>query len=108
MAPEHHGGPAPWSSEYGVTDLERKRNRRVAVYVPMLPLAAIVAFGAVVCAGLALTGAALRRFLLEQDALPVEAQQLMQDLQAQVLVLRTENATLQERIQRPFARTGNQ
>jgi Zn-dependent protease with chaperone function len=46
-----------WSSEYGVTHAERVRNRRVAVLVPLLPLAAIVMFGALACAGLALAGA---------------------------------------------------
>lgn len=46
-----------WSSQYGVTGAERARNRRVALLVPMLPLAAIVAVGGVAGAGLAVAGA---------------------------------------------------
>jgi heat shock protein HtpX len=46
-----------WASEYGVTHAERARNRRVAFLVPLLPLVAIVVFGGLVCAGLAVAGA---------------------------------------------------
>jgi len=57
MTASSHADTAAWASEYGVTHAERVRNRRVAVLVPLLPLAAIVAFGALACAGLALAGA---------------------------------------------------
>jgi len=57
MAAPSHADTTAWASEYGVTHAERVRNRRVAVLVPMLPLAAIVVFGGLVFAGLALAGA---------------------------------------------------
>ena len=43
--------------QYDVRNDERARNRRVAFLVPLLPLAFIVALGAVCCAGLAAAGA---------------------------------------------------
>lgn len=44
----HPDSTAPaWSSQYGVTDTERKANRRVAVVVPVLPFVVIVLFGAI-------------------------------------------------------------
>jgi Peptidase family M48 len=58
MARATHTDAKAWSSEYGVTHAERTRNRRVARLVPLLPLAAIVVFGGLVCAGLVLAGAA--------------------------------------------------
>lgn len=57
MATASHADASTWASEYGVTHAERARNRRVAVLVPLLPLVAIVVFGGLVCAGLALFGA---------------------------------------------------
>jgi Peptidase family M48 len=50
-------GATAWASAYGVSHSERTRNRRVAFLVPLLPLVAIVVFGALVCAGLSLAGA---------------------------------------------------
>ena len=57
MTAPSHADTTAWSSEYGVTHAERVRNRRVARLVPLLPLAAVVCFGALACGGLALAGA---------------------------------------------------
>jgi len=48
---------AAWPVRYDVTSEERARNRRVAFLVPLLPLAFIVALGALCLAGLAVVGA---------------------------------------------------
>ncbi|HEV3212316.1 MAG TPA: M48 family metalloprotease [Acidimicrobiales bacterium] len=58
MATASHADATAWASEYGVTHAERVQNRRVARLVPLLPLAAIVVFGALACAGLVIAGAA--------------------------------------------------
>jgi Zn-dependent protease with chaperone function len=55
--PPTRGADAATSPQYDVTSEERARNRRVAFLVPLLPLALIVAIGAVCCAGLAAAGA---------------------------------------------------
>ena len=49
--------PTSWASSYVVSSSERARNRRVALLVPLLPLAAIVTVGALACAGLVAAGA---------------------------------------------------
>lgn len=46
-----------WTSQYGVTDAERKANRRVALLVPLLPLVFIGIFGCAAGACLAVVGA---------------------------------------------------
>jgi Zn-dependent protease with chaperone function len=58
VVPSARGADAATRSpQYDVTNEERARNRRVAFLVPLLPLAFIVAIGAVCCAGLAAAGA---------------------------------------------------
>jgi len=56
VPPARGADAAAWSSQYGVTTEERARNRRVAFLVPLLPLALIVAIGALCFAGLVIAG----------------------------------------------------
>ena len=54
---QHGTDASTWASEYGVTHQERVHNRRVALLVPLLPLAAIVLVGGLSGAGLVIAGA---------------------------------------------------
>ncbi|HEY8081828.1 MAG TPA: M48 family metalloprotease [Acidimicrobiales bacterium] len=57
MAAVDHETAATWSGQYGVTDAERKANRRVALFVPLLPLAFLGIFGCIAGGCLAAVGA---------------------------------------------------
>ena len=57
MAAPSSADASTWASEYGVTSEERTANRRVAVLVPLLPLAAILLVGLLAFAVLVAAGA---------------------------------------------------